>query len=126
MFHIPRRCCGSNGMFQRTIPSVSRGTKKNKVLKGEFHPSVLLFYFPRIKPMLIDYTTTRTDIESSPPSRVPLTLAINIPLLVIAVLVVTLRLIVKGRLKKLAIEDALIVPPTVWIPPSLFVLERMY
>lgn len=121
-FHVPRRYRGSNGMFQRTIPSVSR-EQKNKVLKGEFHPSVLLFYFPRIKPMLIGYTTTRTDLEPSPPSRVPLTLAVNIPLLAIAVLVVTLRLIVKGRLKKLAIEDALIVPPTVWIPPSLFVLE---
>ncbi|KAL0638697.1 hypothetical protein Q9L58_002275 [Maublancomyces gigas] len=62
--------------------------------------------------MLLDYTTTQTDLDPNPPSRVPLALAVNIPLIAIAVLVVTLRLIVKGRLKKLAIEDALIVPPT--------------
>lgn len=64
--------------------------------------------------MLIYYTIKDTP-DASPPNRAPMVLAVNFALLGIAVLFVGLRLVVKSKLGRLAIEDALIVVSTVWI-----------
>lgn len=76
--------------------------------------------------MLINYTTEQANTNANPPSRAPMVLGVNTALLSIAVLFVTLRLIVKGKLGKLAIEDALIVISTVRIPWSSFIPERTF
>lgn len=62
--------------------------------------------------MLINYTTA-DPLHTSPPSRAPLVLGVNYALLFVVMLFVGARLVVKGKLGKLGIEDVLIVISTV-------------
>lgn len=80
------------------------------MLKGELNP--VFCSFPISEPMLINYTT-KDNAAAAPPDRAPMVLGFNFTLLAVAVLFVSLRLLVKGKHGRLAIEDALIVISTV-------------
>lgn len=70
--------------------------------------------------MLIHYTTAQGALDSAPASRAPLVLGVNYSLLAISVTCVTLRIIVKAKLGKLMVEDALIVASTVCRSSNLY------
>lgn len=66
--------------------------------------------------MIIDFTggvESATQNNGSPETRAPMVLGINYTLLSIAVLIVSSRILVKAKLRKLAVEDAFIVAATV-------------
>lgn len=70
--------------------------------------------------MLIHYTTAQGALDSAPASRASLVLGVNYSLLAISVTCVTLRIIVKAKLGKLMVEDALIVASTVCRSSNLY------
>lgn len=63
--------------------------------------------------MLIHYTSGQDPTTYRAPTRAPIVLGVGYSLLSLSVVIVSLRIIVKARLGKLAIEDALIVMATV-------------
>lgn len=63
--------------------------------------------------MMINYTTEQGAIPRSPASMAPVFLGVCYSLSTIAVTMVTCRILVKAKLKKLAIEDLLIIISTV-------------
>lgn len=70
--------------------------------------------------MVLNFTegigSTHGDVSLE--TRGPLVLVVHSVLLAVAILVVGSRILVKAKLRKLAVEDSLIVAATVGYPPS--------
>lgn len=52
-------------------------------------------------------------------------LGVNYALLFVAVLLVSARIVAKSNLRKLAVEDALIVISTVYLPPAVLFVQAL-
>lgn len=61
--------------------------------------------------MLVNFDSN-TPLDGHP-SRAPVVLAVMIPVYIIALILVAMRVLVKGKLRKLGVEDVFIVIATV-------------
>lgn len=59
--------------------------------------------------MLLDFDSIIPDYTGSPPTRAHIVLGVIFPLHILAVTLVCARVLVKAKLRKLGVEDALIV-----------------